>query len=163
MSTASNRAQSQTQTQTEAKVRETMSLEPLMADRTMRNGDVVAHSLALDTVSYLEANDEQKSTFGGLVDGFVDPVSGKPCWFTGRDGQTVIGKLPVRFFGDDADFLEENVGQEPASELYLGVKPEALGRVYRKDDGTVSFVALRLADITGEFGWNAKLTMKRKG
>lgn len=163
MSTASNRAQSQsTQTETQS-TREVMALAPFIADHVMRNKDVVTGALSLANVSYLPANDEQKSTYGGLLQGFIDPVSGKPCSFTGRDGQVVIGGCPVRLFGDDADFCEDELGLEPASTLHLGIKPDAAARVYRKDDGTVAFLAIRLADLNGEFGWEGKVEFKRKG
>jgi len=163
MSTATNRSQAQSQSTTAAQTRETMPLAQFLADHTMRNSEVVTGALSLSNVSYLPANEDQKSTFGGLLQGFVDPVTGKPCSFVGRDGVAVIGGCPVRLFGEDADFCEEQLGIEPASVLHLGIKADAQGRVYRKEDGTVSFLAIRLADLNGEFGWEGKIAFQRKG
>lgn len=153
MAASNTASQTQTapQTETQQSTRERQSLANLAV--ALEGGK----ALQLTNVSFLPDNGKQKATFGGLVAGYVDPVSGKPCHFSGRNGEVIAGGLPVRLFGTDAELAIEALGEAPGHTLLLGVVDSVDGAIYRKDDGEVAYAALSIKSLTGSFRWVAPI------
>ena len=132
-----------TNTQPAAESRETQPLAP------WAEAYEGATCIRLGFVSYKEANGRFKSTFGGLMAGYVDPVSGQPCFFAGKDGSRIAGSVSVRIFGDEAEQFMLEVGTPGiAEDLMLEIKPDAKVSVYRNDAGEVQYLALRGDQLT---------------
>jgi hypothetical protein len=110
-------------------------------------------ALQLTNISYLPENSGKKATFGGLVANYIDPVTGQPCHFAGRNGEIIAGGLPVRLFGSDAELAIEALGEAPGHTLLLGVADAVDGAIYRKDDGEVAYAAISIKALTGAFRW----------
>lgn len=136
-------------TSTQVERRERMELGQFVADITRAStGEVVGQGLILGHASHLMENDEHKETIGGILASFVDPVSKKRSWFMNDQGSRIEGGCPVRLFSDDAAALAEQIGTPgKGMELILFLEPEADAAVYRKEDGTVAFLAVRLEAI----------------
>ena len=116
--------------------------------------------LRLTNVSYLPANGDKKATFGGLIAGYVDPVTGQPCHFEGRNGEIIAGGCPVRLFGGDAEqVITQLDGVRPGEVLLLGITPDADAGVYRKDDGEVAYLAVSGPSLTGAYRWQPTIQM----
>ena len=127
--------------------RERQPLAPWMTEVAGRN------VLELTSVSYLPANGDKKSTFGGIISNYVDPVSGSPVHFQGRGGEMIAGGCPVRLFGGDAEQVMETAGLRAGQKLYLAVQPDAEASVYRKEDGEVAYLAIQGTALAGGFRW----------
>ena len=134
---------------TQVEKRERMTLGQFVSDIVRQStGEVVGKGLILTHASHLAENDEHKETVGGLLANFVDPVSHKRSWFLNDAGQRIEGGCPVRLFSDDAAALADQIGTPgKGTELVLFLEPEADAAVYRKEDGTVAFLALRLEAV----------------
>lgn len=147
-------AASQSQTASATVTRERQPLAPWaeqVADHTV---------LRLTNVSYLPANGDKKATFGGLMAGYVDPVTGQPCHFEGRQGEMIAGGCPVRLFGGDAEqVITQLGGVRPGEVLLLGITPDADAGVYRKDDGEVAYLAVSGPSLTGAYRWQPTIQM----
>ena len=141
--------QSQAGTQTQTEKRERMQLGQFITDIVRQStGEVVGKGLVLGHASHLLENDEHKETIGGLLANFVDPVSHKRSWFLNDQGARIEGGCPVRLFSDDAAALVEQIGTPgKGTELILFLEDAADAAVYRKEDGTVAFLALRLEAV----------------
>ena len=154
MSNTARNTQPQTETQTETQIesRERMGLEKFVQDITHPiTGEVLGKGLVLDNASHLEESEKGRETAGGLLKGFVDPVSGKPCTFTNAKGEVIVGGCPVRLFQDDAAALIRTIGEPEGkdSQLILLLEAEADAAVYRKEDESVAFLVLRRNQIRG--------------
>lgn len=116
--------------------------------------------LRLTNVSFLPANGDKKATFGGLMAGYVDPVTGQPCHFEGRQGEVIAGGCPVRLFGGDAEqVITQLGGVRPGEVLLLGITADADAGVYRKDDGEVAYLAVSGPSLTGAYRWQPTIQM----
>ena len=116
--------------------------------------------IRLSNVSYLPASEGKKATFGGIMAGYVDPVTGQPCHFEGRGGEIIAGGCPVRLFGGDAEQILAQLGGIRAGEqLLLEVTPDATAAVYRKDDGEVAYLALSGSALPGGYRWAPTIAM----
>ena len=116
--------------------------------------------LRLTNVSFLPANGDKKATFGGLMAGYVDPVTGQPCHFEGRQGEMIAGGCPVRLFGGDAEqVITQLGGVRPGEVLLLGITADADAGVYRKDDGEVAYLAVSGPSLTGAYRWQPTIQM----
>jgi len=151
MSTIRNAAaqieNSQSQTETQER-RERLVLSQWRTNIMNKAGQVVGTGLELTSVSFLPENDEHKATYGGMLDGFLDAKTGRPCTFTSKTGEVINGKCPIRFFDTDAEALLGMVGEpRPGHRLQLVLTDEADAAVYRKDDDAVSFLALRMSAV----------------
>ena len=155
MSTKSNTAsQTQTETQTQAQ-RERISLDAYIQDLVSpETGEVLGKGILLDFAGYLPAREDgRKATFGGLLANFVDPTNGQPCLFEGKNGEMIAGSAPVRFFGEDADVLDEGWGERPAGCSFgLALNQGATASVYRAEDGAIMFLVLGTKDVA-QCGW----------
>ena len=153
MSNTARNTQTTDQPQSETKVaRERMDLAPWLTDIAHPvTGEVIGRGLVLDNASHLHASEKGRETFGGMIPGFVDPVTQKPCMFTNDKGETIVGKCPVRLFEDDATALERTVGEPVGkdSQLVLLLAPESDVAVYRKEDESVAFLVLRRNQVLG--------------
>ena len=132
--------------------RERQDVTQWMTEFTARSGRV-AKALRLKNVSYLPASGDKKSTFGGIVEGYVDPISKQPCYFTGRNGEKIAGGVPVRLFGDEADQLIEKLDSPSGMDLMVGLVDGATAAVYRNDSGEVVYLALNAAQLSQRFEW----------
>ena len=139
-------------TQSAAVTRERQSITEWMTEFTARSGKV-AKALRLKSVSYLPASGDKKSTFGGIVEGYVDPISKQPCFFAGRNGEKIAGGVPVRLFGDEADQLVEKLDHPSGMDLMVGLLDGATAAVYRNDSGEVVYLALNAAQLSQRFEW----------
>ena len=110
--------------------------------------------LELTSVSYLPANGDKKSTYGGIIANYVDPVSGQKVHFQGRNGELIAGGCPVRLFGGDAEQAYEMLGLRAGQKLALALVEGAEASVYRKDDGEVAYLAINASVLTGAFRWS---------
>ena len=130
--------------------RERMDLSAHLVDLHDQGGNVVGKGFVLDSPSHLVATEDHKETFGGLLKGFIDPVSGKPCTFVSKTtGEEITGGLSIRLFDEDAEALVDHLGAAPAkAQLHLLVT-DANAAIYRKEDGTVAYAAFRLNQIGG--------------
>ena len=147
-------AQAQDQTQT-AQQRERISLDAFLSDlASPETGEVLCQGLALEYASFLPAREDgRKATMSGLLMGFVDPVTGNPCHFEGKNGELLPGGCPIRFFGEDAEVMTDLLGERPAGlSLGLELQPEASASVYRAEDGSVLFLVLGTKDVINA-GW----------
>jgi hypothetical protein len=125
---------------------ESRETQPLASWTEDFNGQPV---IRLSFVSFKEANGKFKSTYGGLMAGYVDPASGQPCYFVGKDGSRIAGSVSVRIFGDEADQFVTEVGLPGVAEdLLLEIKPDAKVSVYRNAEGEVQYLALRGDQLT---------------
>ena len=153
MSNTARNTQTQDQTQTETKaVRERMSIAPWLTEITHpTTGEVIGKGLVLDNASHLLKSDKGRETFGGMINGFIDPKTQRPCMFTNDKGESIVGKCPVRLFEDDAAALERTVGEPVGkdSQLVLLLSDGADAAVYRKEDDSVSVLVLRRSQILG--------------
>ncbi len=132
-----------TNTQPAAESRETQPLAPWA--QSYEGAQVIR----LSFVSYKEANGKYKSTFGGLMAGYTDLVSGQPCFFVGKDGSRIAGSVSVRIFGDEAEQFMMEIGTPGiAEDLLLEIKPDAKVSVYRNTEGEVQYLALRADQLT---------------
>ncbi len=142
-----------TESQASASVtRERQDVTKWMTEFTARSGKV-AKALRFKSVSYLPASGDKKSTFGGIVEGYVDPVSNQPCYFAGRNGEKIAGGVPVRLFGDEADQLVEKLDHPSGMDLMVGLMDGATAAVYRNDSGEVVYLALNAAQLSQRFEW----------
>ena len=132
---------------TTAVTRERQSLTPWMTEIAGRQ------VLELTSVSYLPANGDKKSTYGGIIANYVDPVSGQKVHFQGRQGEMIAGGCPIRLFGGDAEQVMETAGLRAGQKLYLAVDQTAEASVYRKDDGEVAYLAIQGSALAGGFRW----------
>jgi hypothetical protein len=146
--------QSNTQPAAKPETRERQSLKALTV--SLNNG----LALTLTNISFLPEAVGKKATFGGLVSGYIDPVTGKPCHFEGRNGEIIAGGLPVRLFGAEAEMAIEAIGTAAGHTLLLGVTETIDGGIYRKDDGEVAYAAISIKSLTGDFRWIAPITFK---
>ena len=137
---------------TQSVTRERQDVTQWMTEFTARSGKV-AKALRLKSVSYLPASGDKKSTFGGIVEGYVDPVSNQPCYFAGRNGEKIAGGVPVRLFGDEADQLIEKLDSPSGMDLMVGLADGATAAVYRNDSGEVGSLALNAAQLSQRFEW----------
>lgn len=110
--------------------------------------------LELTSVSYLPASGDKKATFGGILAGYVDPASGQPVHFQGRNGELIAGGCPIRLFGGDAEQAEAMVGLKAGQKLALALQEGAEASVYRKDDGEVAYLAINASVLTGGYRWS---------
>lgn len=153
MATKTNTAtQIQTETQTQ---RERLSLDAYIQDLVSpETGEVVGRGILLDYAGYLPAREDgRKATFGGLLANFVDPANGQPCLFEGKNGEMIAGSAPVRFFGEDADVLDEGWGERPAGCSFgLALNQGTTASVYRSEDGAIMFLVLGTKDVA-QCGW----------
>ena len=153
MATKTNTAtQIQTETQTQ---RERISLDAFLTDLVSpETGEILCKGIILDYASYLpEREDGRKATFGGLLGSFVDPKTGRPVQFEGKNGEMLDGSCPVRFFGEDADVLDEMLGERPAGlSLGLQLMEGTTSAVYRDEDGNILFLVLGTRDVEN-CGW----------
>ena len=145
--------QAQDETSTKKEARERMSLEPWLQDIVHPNtGAVLGKGLVLGSASHLQANDEHRETYGGLIANFVDPKTNRKCQFPDRNtGDMRDGGCPVRIFEDDAAALARSCGEPVGkdSQLLLLLDPKTDAAVYRKEDGSMSFLVLRKNQILG--------------
>ena len=132
--------------------RERQDVTRWMTEFTARSGKV-AKALRLKSVSYLPASGDKKSTFGGIVEGYIDPVSEQPCYFAGRNGEKIAGGVPVRLFGEEADQLIEKLDSPSGMDLMVGLAEGATAAVYRNDSGEVVYLALNAAQLSQRFEW----------
>ena len=142
------------QTQPQAQ-RERISLDTYAQDLVHpETGEILGQGIILDFAGYLPAREDgRKATFGGLLAGFTDPVSGQPCLFEGKNGEMIPGSCPVRFFGEDADVLDEGWGERPAGCSFgLALNQGATAAVYRAEDGGIMFLVLGTKDVA-QCGW----------
>ena len=142
----------QTQTQTQ---RERLPLDAYIQDLVSpETGEVVGQGILLDYAGYLPAREDgRKATFGGLLANFVDPTTGQPCLFEGKNGEMIAGSAPVRFFGEDADVLDEGWGERPAGCSFgLALNQGTTASVYRAEDGAIMFLVLGTKDVA-QCGW----------
>ena len=148
-------AQTETETEPKAKTREKMDLSAYLVALHDQQGNEVGKGFVLDSPSHLAATDEHKETFGGLLKGFVDPQTRKPCTFISKTtGEVIEGGLPVRFFDEDAEALVDHLGMAPAkAQLHLLIT-DASASIYRKEDGSVAYAVFRLNQIGGA-AWRA--------
>ena len=137
---------------TQAVTRERQDVTCWMTEFTAKSGRV-AKALRLKSVSYLPASGDKKSTFGGIVEGYIDPVSKQPCYFVGRNGEKIAGGVPVRLFGDEADQLAEKLDSPSGMDLMVGLAEGATAAVYRNDSGEVVYLALNAAQLSQRFEW----------
>lgn len=108
-----------------------------------------ATCIRLSFVSFKEANGKFNSTYGGLMANYVDPKTGKPCFFVGKDGSRIAGSVSVRLFGSEAEQFVMEVGLPGlAQDLLLEIKPDAHVSVYRNEEGEVQYLALRGDQLT---------------
>ena len=140
------------QESTQSVTRERQDVTRWMTEFTAKSGKV-AKALRLKSVSYLPASGDKKSTFGGIVEGYVDPISKQPCYFTGRNGEKIAGGVPVRLFGDEADQLIEKLDAPTGMDLMVGLAEGATAAVYRNDSGEVVYLALNAAQLSQRFEW----------
>ncbi len=136
--------------QDEKKARERQSLEKYMVDLTDQIGNVIGKGLILENPSHLEATEDHKETLGGLLKGFIDSETGKPCTFISKTtGEVIEGGLPIRLFDEDAAAIAEHLGDRPArAQLHLLVQ-DATASIYRTQDGAVAYAALRISQVLG--------------
>ena len=113
--------------------------------------------LELTSVSFLPANGDKKSTFGGLLANYVDPVTGQKVHFQGRNGEMIAGGCPIRLFGGDAEQAYEMVGLRAGQKLALALNEGAEASVYRNAEGEVVYLALQGGALTGGFRWSPTL------
>ena len=139
---------------TQAVARERQPLAPWMTEVAGRQ------VLELTSVSYLPANGDKKSTYGGILANYVDPVSGQRVHFQGRQGEMIAGGCPIRLFGGDADQVMETAGLRAGQKLYLAVDPNAEASVYRKDDGEVAYLAIQGSALAGGFRWVPTISLE---
>ena len=131
------------ETQPKAEARETQPLAP------WTEAYEGAQVIRLGYVKFKESNGKFKATYGGLMAGYVDPVSGQPCFFAGKDGSRIAGSVSVRLFDGEAEQFLNEVGLTAAGEdLLLEIKPDAKVSVYRNDAGEVQYLALRADQLT---------------
>ena len=150
---ASSAADSQTASQTTV----TRERQPLAPWAEQVSGHTI---IRLTNVSFLPANGDKKATFGGLMAGYVDPVTGQPCHFEGRQGEVIAGGCPVRLFGGDAEqVITQLGGVRPGEVLLLGITADADAGVYRKDDGEVAYLAVSGPSLTGAYRWQPTIQM----
>jgi len=136
MAIANTQKKTQDQPETQSK-RERMALAPWL--KQLRGRTVID----MKAVSYLPANGQYKSVYGGIMDGFVDPVTNTVCKFTAKDGSLVDGGVPIKFYGADAEVLLERAGLKHGYVLNLEVDDTVEAAVYRKDDGEVAYLAVQ--------------------
>ena len=134
--------------------RERQSLEPWMIEIAGRM------ALELTNVSYLPASGDKKATFGGLLAGYVDPVTGQPCHFQGRNGELIAGSCPVRLFGPEAEQTYEMLGLRAGQKLALALREGAEASVYRNSEGEVVYLALQASAMTGGFRWSPTISFE---
>lgn len=142
----------QDQTASQAVTRERQDVTQWMTEFTAKSGKV-AKALRLKSVSYLPASGDKKSTFGGILEGYIDPVSKQPCYFAGRNGEKIAGGVPVRLFGDEADQLIEKLDAPTGMDLMVGLAEGATAAVYRNDSGEVVYLAMNAAQLSQRFEW----------
>ena len=138
-----------------AQTRERISLDAFLTDLVSpETGEVLCKGILLDYAGYLpEREDGRKATFGGLLGSFVDPKTGRPVQFEGKNGEMLDGSCPVRFFGEDAEVLDEGWGERPAGCSFgLQLKAGATASVYRAEDGCIMFLVLGTRDVEN-CGW----------
>ncbi len=130
------------ETETKAEIRERQPLAPWAE---VYEG---ATCIRLGYVSFKEANGKYKATYGGLMAGYVDPVSGQPCFFAGKDGSRIAGSVSVRLFDGEAEqFLSEVGLTEVGEDLMLVGNPE---RVRHGD--------VWLHDSSAKLSWNGMVS-----
>ena len=148
------------ETETKAEAREKQPLAPWT--ETYEGAQVIR----LGYVKFKESNGKFKSTYGGLMAGYVDPVSGQPCFFAGKDGSRIAGSVSVRLFDGEAEQFLNEVGLTAAGEdLLLEIKPDAQVSVYRNEEGEVQYLALKADQLTlaTEFVSSAKKLEFKQG
>ena len=134
--------------------RERLPLAPWLEPVKDDDGSVLGYALRLSGLSFLPGDGTHKPVYSGLMEaGFVDPVTGAVPTFVNAKGETVQGKCPVRIMGTDGIAANKAFGVQKDMHLLMGVKPEADTSVYRKEDGSVSFLVLRVGDVTGARRW----------
>ena len=149
-----------TNTQPAAESREKQPLAPWTEDF---NG---AQVIRLGYVKFKESNGKFKATYGGLMAGYVDPISGQPCFFAGKDGSRIAGSVSVRLFDGEAEQFLNEIGLTAAGEdLLLEIKPDAQVSVYRNEEGEVQYLALKADQLTlaTEFVSSAKKLEFKQG
>ena len=149
-----NTVKEQSQSTASVTTRERQELAPWMTEVGGRQ------VLELTNVSYLPASGDKKATFGGLLAGYIDPVTGRPVSFQGRGGEMIAGSCPVRLFGGDAEQVMETVGLRAGQKLALAVDPAAEASVYRRDDGEVAYLAIQSSALTGAFRWSPTISFE---
>ena len=133
---------------TQSVTRERQSLTPWLTEMAGRQ------VLELTSVSFLPALGDKKATFGGILQNYVDPVTGQKVHFQGRNGELIAGGCPIRLFGGDAEQAEAMVGIRAGQKLALVLQDGAEASVYRKDDGEVAYLAINASVLTGAFRWS---------
>lgn len=149
-----NTVKTASESQSASVTRERQPLAPWMTEVAGRN------VLELTSVSYLPANGDKKSTYGGIIANYVDPASGQPVHFQGRGGEMIAGGCPIRLFGGDAEQVMETAGLRAGQKLYLAVDPDAEASVYRKDDGEVAYLAIQGSALAGGFRWSPTISLE---
>ena len=149
-----NTVKSPTQAQAQSVTRERQSLTPWLTEVA---GRMV---LELTSVSYLPASGDKKSTYGGLISNYVDPVSGQQVHFQGRGGEMIAGGCPVRLFGGDAEQVMETAGLRAGQKLALALVEGAEASVYRKEDGEVAYLAIQGSVLAGGFRWSPTIQLE---
>ena len=106
--------------------------------------------IRLDEVPTPEPTGDQvrvKMAFGGICG------SDLHYYFEGKNGEMIAGSCPVRFFGEDADVLDEGWGERPAGCSFgLALNQGATASVYRAEDGAIMFLVLGTKDVA-QCGW----------
>lgn len=132
--------------------REIIDLVAFMSTCAMVDG----HCLRLNNVSFTNETESRKSTFSGILKGVVDPT-GLPCVSHDKDGKKYPNSCTVAIFGQDAEYINESIDITPGHDLLLGTKEQIFGQVYRRANGSIAFIAIRLADLNGDYAWEAKM------
>lgn len=155
MATMSASTMSQATTASATSTRERMALAPWLEKVLDDKGErVLGFALRLSGISFLPGDGQHKPVYSGMLEAdFIDPVTGAVPMFVNSKGETVQGKCPVRVMGLDGLSAHNAFGVVKDMHLLMGVKPEADVAVYRKEDGSVAFLVLRVGDITGAFRW----------
>jgi hypothetical protein len=149
-----NTVKTASESQSASVTRERQPLAPWMTEVAGRK------VLELTSVSYLPANGDKKSTYGGILAGYVDPVSGQKVHFHGRNGELIAGGCPVRLFGGDAEQAEAMVGLRAGQKLALALVEGAEASVYRNDDGEVAYLAINASVLTGGYRWSPTISFE---
>jgi hypothetical protein len=141
-----------TQTATQTRERQSLSAYTNPLEEGM--------ALTLKGVRFLPANGELKAAFGGILDGFVDELTGETPSFVGKNGDVISGGLPVRLYGAEAELAHSALGLEVGQRLLLGVKPDVSAAIYRGADGSVAYAVLPITALTGKARWEAPIVFE---
>ena len=152
---AQNNAQTSTSTNTNTNASTTERVAASTVEIVSPAGEVVGMGWLLSHPSYLPVNVEtgQQAVLSGLLPAgaFTDPATGAGITFTGKDGETREGGLPVRLYGRDAELVAAELGEPAANTQLLAIVPVTsdILRLYRGPEGEPRFAVVRLSDVKG--------------